>query len=205
MTRAMSRNRIAFSLTFLGLCAAVLIAFSTGKYPIDLATFGRLFLSLIGVEEMGPHLEGPALVLWTVRLPRIVMALMTGAALSVSGVIFQSLFRNPLVSPSILGVTSGANFGAALVLVTFTGSTSMLEASAFIWGLIAVGLAYQIGKRGDNSVTTMVLAGFIVSALFMAGLSYIKCKADPLGQLPEIVFWTMGSFNSVSWRDTTKG
>ena len=63
MTRAMSRNKIAFSLTFLGLCAAVLIAFSTGKYPIDPATFGRLFLSLIGVEQKGAPLEGPALVL----------------------------------------------------------------------------------------------------------------------------------------------
>ena len=201
----MSRNKIIFLLTFLALCAAVMIAFSTGKYPIDPATFGRLFLSLIGVEEKGASLEGPALVLWTVRLPRIVMAAMTGAALSVSGVIFQSLFKNPLVSPSILGVTSGANFGAALALLLFSGSATILEASAFIWGLVAVGLAYQIGKRGDNSITTMVLAGVIVSALFMAGLSYIKCKADPLGQLPAIVFWTMGSFNTVSWKDATQG
>ena len=102
-------------------------------------------------------------------------------------------------------MTSGANFGAALALLQFGGSATMLEVSAFVWGLIAVGLAYQLGKRGDNSVTTMVLAGVIVSALFMAGLSYIKCKADPLGQLPAIVFWTMGSFNSVSWKDATEG
>jgi len=192
-------------MTFLALCAAVLIALSTGKYPIDLATLSKLFLSLIGPEKTGTSLEGPALVLWSIRLPRILMSLVTGAALSVAGVVFQSLFKNPLVSPSILGVTSGANFGAALALLLFSGSATTLEASAFIWGLIAVALAYQIGKRGDNTVTTMVLAGVIVSALFMAGLSYIKCKADPLGQLPEIVFWTMGSFNTVSWKDAAQG
>ena len=205
MKRAMSRKKIIFLLTFLSLCFAVLIAVSTGRYPIDFATLGGLLFSSIGLGNTGMLLEGPALVVWTVRLPRILMAVLTGAALSVSGVVFQSLFRNPLVSPSILGVTSGANFGAALALLLFGGSATMLEASAFIWGLIAVGLAYQLGKRGDNSVTTMVLAGVIVSALFMAGLSYIKCKADPLGQLPAIVFWTMGSFNSVSWKNATEG
>ncbi len=205
MTSAKSQNRIIFSLTFLALLAAVLIALSTGKYPIDFATLARLLLAPIGLAKPVTGSSGPALVLWSVRLPRILMALMTGAALSVAGVVFQSLFKNPLVSPSILGVTWGANFGAALALLLFTGSAAMLEASAFIWGLVAVGVAYQIGRRGDNSVTTMVLAGVIVSALFMAGLSYIKCKADPIGQLPAIVFWTMGSFNTVSWKDATQG
>jgi iron complex transport system permease protein len=201
---AVRSGRISFLLAILALGVAVLVAVATGRYPIDLATIGRLTLSLFGPEGAGGNQGGPALVLWSVRLPRILMAVMTGAALSVAGVVFQGLFRNPLVSPAILGVTSGANFGAALALL-FGGSVMMLEASAFAWGLIAVGLACQIGRRGDNSVTTLVLAGVIVSALFMAGLSYIKCKADPLGQLPAIVFWTMGSFNSVTWGDVARG
>jgi iron complex transport system permease protein len=200
----MIRTKITFSLAFAALVSTILTAVAVGKYPIDLATLGRLVVDLFDVQRTG-NLDAPALVLWTVRLPRILMAMLTGAALSVSGVVFQSLFKNPLVSPSILGVTSGANFGAALALLWFGGSATMLQASAFIWGLIAVILACQIGKRGDNSLTTLVLAGVIVSALFMAGLSYIKCKADPLGQLPAIVFWTMGSFTSVTWQDALWG
>lgn len=205
MERIMNKNRRIIFLTFLVLGGSVLIAASTGRYPIDISTLGKLLCSAIGMEKAGKFLQQPSLVLWSVRLPRILMAVLTGAALSVSGALFQSLFKNPLVSPSILGVTSGANFGAALAMIFVGGSAAILEASAFIWGLVAVGVAYQIGKRGDNSITTMVLAGVIVSALFMAGVSFIKCKADPLGQLPAIVFWTMGSFNSVSWKDTTMG
>jgi len=150
-------------------------------------------------------LAGPSLVLWSVRLPRVLMAVLVGAALSASGAAFQGMFRNPLVSPGILGVTSGANFGAALGLLFMARSPLAIQVSAFAWGIVAVGMSYQLGKRGDRSVTSLVLAGVIVSALFMAGLSYIKCKADPLGQLPAIVFWTMGSFNSVSWTDVTGG
>lgn len=202
--KTVKKNKIIFLLTSIALCGTILLAVSTGKYPIDFPTVGRLFFSLIGLEGAESLPAQSALVLWSVRLPRILMSIMTGAALSVAGVAFQSLFKNPLVSPAILGVTSGANFGAALALL-FGASAMMLEASAFVCGLIAVSIACQIGKRGDNSVTTLVLAGVIVSALFVAGLSYIKCKADPYGQLPAIVFWTMGSFNSVSWGDASRG
>ena len=77
-----------------------------------MATFRQLIIDLFDAQKTGAGLNAPALVLWTVRLPRILMAILTGAALAVAGVVFQSLFKNPLVSPSILGVTSGANFGA---------------------------------------------------------------------------------------------
>jgi len=200
---AKSTYLYSFFLIILG-CTAFL-ALSTGKYPMDLSTLARLFLCAVGWEDKGADLSGPALVLWSVRLPRIAMALLVGAGLSVAGAVFQGLFKNPLVSPGILGVTSGANFGAALGLLFFPGSALVIQVSAFAWGLIAVGLTCQIGKRGDRSITTLVLSGVIVSAFFVAGLSYIKCKADPLGQLPAIVFWTMGSFNSISWADVTWG
>ena len=176
-------------------------ALCTGRYPIDLPDLGRLLTARIGQTALEPDLAESALVLWSVRMPRMLMAVITGAALSVAGAVFQGLFKNPLVSPGILGVTSGANFGAGLGLLFFTGSAMLVQASAFLWGLIAVGITCQIGKRGDRSATTLVLAGVIVSSLFVAGLSYLKCKADPYAQLPAIVFWTMGSFNSVSWGD----
>ena len=177
----------------------VCIALAAGKFPLDLSMLARLFLSSAGLAEQAPDLAAPGLVLWSVRLPRILMSVLVGAALSVSGAVFQSLFKNPLVSPGILGVTSGANFGAALGLLYFAGSAAAIQLSAFIWGLVAVCITCMIGRRGQGSITTLVLAGVIVSSLFVAGLSYIKCKADPLGQLPAIVFWTMGSFNSISW------
>ncbi len=205
MNNIISKHTLLFSLAVFMLGGTTLIALSIGRYPIDFPTLGKICLSLIGGGKTGTELVQPSMVLCSVRLPRILMTVMTGAALSVAGVIFQGLFKNPLVSPAILGVTSGANFGAALAMLFWGGSVMVLEASAFIWGLIAVGITYQIGKRGDHSVTTLVLAGVIVSSLFVAGLSYIKCKADPFGQLPAIVFWTMGSFNDISWKDAFMG
>lgn len=201
----MTTHRILYLFCLLFLACTAILALSTGKYPMTPATLMRLCVSAVEGKAPGSGLAGPALVLWSVRLPRILMAALVGAGLSVSGAIFQGLFKNPLVSPGILGVSSGANFGAALGLLFFAGPAWTIQMSAFAWGIIAVGLTCQIGKRGDRSITTLVLAGIIVSALFMAGLSYIKCKADPLGQLPAIVFWTMGSFNSVSWTDVAWG
>ena len=195
-------SRPVFLLTGLVLAAAVFLALVSGKYPIGITTLPALLFHWPGADGLPGILTQPAMVLWSVRLPRILFAVVVGAALAVAGVILQAVFRNPLVSPSIVGVTSGANFGAALAML-IGGSAMLLQVSAFVWGLLAVGIAYRIGKRGDNDVTTLILAGFIVSALFKAGLSYLKCKADPLGQLPAIVFWTMGSFNGISWANLT--
>lgn len=178
----------------------LVLAVSTGKYPIDMTTLGRLIASRLGFADMDAILARPALVLWSVRLPRILMAVFTGAALSVSGVMLQGVFKNPLVSPTIMGVTAGAGFGAAMALL-MGASVLMVEASAFVWSLLAVWAAYQIGKRGADSVVIMILAGVIITAVARSGISYIKCKADPMGQLQSIVYWTMGSFNGVSWDD----
>lgn len=195
-----SRNRAAFLIASIAMAASLFLAVSTGKYPIDMETLTRLIASRFGWSGNDFPLTQPALVLWSVRLPRVLMAVMTGAALSAAGVLLQGIFKNPLVSPTIMGVTSGASFGAALALLV-GASAIVVEASAFVWGLLAVFIAYQIGKRGANSITTLILAGVIVTAVFRSGLSFIKCKADPLGQLPAIVFWTMGSFNGIAMSD----
>ncbi len=195
-----SRNRGAFLLVSFAMVASFFLAVSTGKYPIDIKTLIHLIASRFGLGGGDLLLPQAALVLWSVRLPRILMAVMTGAALSMAGVLLQGIFKNPLVSPTIMGVTSGASFGAGLALL-LGASAIVVEASAFIGGLVAVFIAYQIGKRGANSVTTLILAGVIVTAVSRSGLSYIKCKADPLGQLPAIVYWTMGSFNGITLDD----
>jgi iron complex transport system permease protein len=200
----MKDHKFTLILATLSLLGGAAIALTLGRYRIDLQTLLQVILSSLSGHEPAQSLARPSLVLLSVRLPRVLMAVMVGAALSVSGAVFQGLFRNPLVSPGILGVTSGASFGAALAILTWGSSTWTVESSAFLWGLIAVGLAYQIGRRGGNSVTSLVLAGVIVSAVFTAGVSFLKYKADPYQQLPAIVFWTMGSLNSIVWANTLR-
>ncbi|HNQ63149.1 MAG TPA: iron ABC transporter permease [Syntrophorhabdaceae bacterium] len=188
-------------LVFMGVVAAAL---TMGRYAISPGTLFEIISSVLTGKSIDEPLTTPFMVLFSVRLPRVIIAAMVGAALSVSGAVFQGLFRNPLVSPGILGVGSGASFGATLAIF-FAGNTAWaIGPSAFLWGLIAVFLAYHIGRRGGNSVTSLVLAGVIISALFTAAVSFLKYKADPYNQLPAIVFWTMGSFNSAVWADTVR-
>ena len=195
----MRHHKIAIVLAVLILFGVVIVALMLGRYRIDLSILSQVILSALKGDDGTGSLATPTMVLFSVRLPRVIVAVMVGAALSVSGAVFQGLFRNPLVSPSILGVTSGASFGATLAILFAGSSAWAVGSSAFVWGLIAVFLSYQIGRRGGNSVTSLVLAGVIISALFTAGVSFLKYKADPYQQLPAIVFWTMGSFNSVVW------
>jgi iron complex transport system permease protein len=183
---------------------ASVLAITFGRYRIDLSTLGQIVASSLSTGETRQNLVTPALVLWSVRLPRVIMAVMVGAALSVAGAVFQGLFRNPLVSPGILGVTHGSAFGAALAILLAGHSAVAIESSAFFWGLGAAILAYQLARSSGNTATSLVLSGVIISALFMAAVSFVKYKADPYQQLPAIVFWTMGSLNSVVWRDTVR-
>jgi iron complex transport system permease protein len=200
----MKDHRFTMIFSILLLLVIVIVGLTLGRYQIDLRTLGQVLLSSISGKSPAPSLATPSLVLWSVRLPRIIMAVIVGAALSVSGAVFQGLFRNPLVSPSILGVSSGASFGATLAILMAGSSAWTIESSAFLWGLMAVALAYQIGRRSGNSITSLVLAGVIVSALFTAGVSFLKYKADPYEHLPAIVFWTMGSFNNIMWANTMR-
>lgn len=184
------------------LLACFLGSLMVGRYPLTSGSICELvWLKLLHLE-VPSHFTSDAVVFWLVRLPRAVMALIVGAVLAVSGTVFQGLFRNPLVSPDILGVSAGAGFGAGLAILLFGDSVLAIQGLAFLSGLLAVTLAYQIGKhcRGD-AVTVLVLAGVIVSALFTAGLSFLKYVADPFEKLPAIVFWTMGGFSNIVWED----
>ncbi len=197
----MREHTFALGATAVLLVAVAVLALVMGRYEIELPTLGQIVAAAITGQETHADLATPRLVLWSVRLPRVLMAIMVGAALSVAGAVFQGLFRNPLVSPGILGVTSGSAFGATLAIVLAGNSSMVVEVSAFLWGLGAVFFAYQLGRHGGNSATSLVLSGVIVSALFTAAVSFLKYKADPYQQLPAIVFWTMGSLNSVVWAD----
>lgn len=136
-----------------------------------------------------------------VRIPRLLAGLLIGAGLSISGASFQGLFRNPLVSPHILGVSAGAGFGAALGILFF-GKIYMVQLLSFLFGLIAVFLTYALSRTYRSTpVLMLVLAGIIIGALFTAGTSLLKYIADPVNQMPSVVFWLMGSLNNASNRD----
>jgi iron complex transport system permease protein len=140
-------------------------------------------------------------VVFRIRLPRVIAAMLVGGGLSLAGASFQGLFRNPLVSPDILGVAAGAGFGAALGILV-SGNPWVIQVSAFAFGIVAVAVTYGIGRVYHNSSTLiLVLAGIIVGSLFSALLSLAKYVADPYDTLPAIVFWLMGSLSSVSNTD----
>lgn len=137
-------------------------------------------------------------VIWTIRVPRILAVIFIGGGLAVSGASYQCLFRNPLVSESILGVSSGASFGASISILLTLGS-GFTTLFAFCGGALAVTLTYLSSKllRG-NQTLLLVLAGSVVSSIFSAGLSIIKYIAPTETALPEITFWLMGSFAKIS-------
>lgn len=132
-------------------------------------------------------------VIWQIRFPRALLAMLVGAGLSISGASFQGMFRNPLVSPDLLGVSAGAGFGACLGIL-LDGSQAMIQVFAFCFGLLAVVLTYLISRVYKSTpVLMLVLAGVAISALFSALISVTKYMADPYSKLPEITFWLMGS------------
>lgn len=199
----MKRNG-AILVALLVLLLSVAISMAVGRYPLRVSTALKMtWLILTGHrQDAAANMGNDYIVFWSIRLPRVIMSCAVGAALSIAGTVFQGMFRNPLVSPDILGVSSGAGFGAGLAIILFGRSQLAIQTSAFLFGLLAVGMAYLMSLSSRNSsVTTLVLSGIIVSAIFSAGLSFLKYVADPYEQLPAIVFWSMGGFSNVMWED----
>lgn len=158
-----------------------------------------LFSPLIPVEHTWSSAEET--IIFQVRLPRIIAAVLVGASLSMAGAAYQGLFKNPLVSPDILGVSSGAGFGAACAIL-LSLSTWLIQASAFIGGITAVITTYLLSRLYKSGQTLiLVLSGVIVSSFFGALLSITKYVADPYEKLPTIVFWLMGSLSSARYID----
>jgi iron complex transport system permease protein len=195
------RSKILSSLLLVLPFAMIVISLATGAYPIRLTELIRLLAEKI-TGNNAPVDQVASAVLFNVRLPRTLLACIVGASLSVSGAVLQSTFRNPLVSPYLLGISTGASFGACLIFVTFAYS-SMLSAqiSAFVFGLTSVLLAYTIGKAfRDKSGTILLLAGIVISGFFSALVAMMQLLADER-DLHKIVFWLMGSFSAARWVD----
>ncbi|MGB3393475.1 MAG: iron ABC transporter permease [Stenotrophomonas sp.] len=179
---------------------AVVVSLGLGSYPLSpWAVLETLWSLLTGASSSQPPMATH--VLLSVRLPRVLAALLVGASLAAAGAACQTLFRNPLASPGILGVSSGAGFGAALALLSGGGALA-LQGTAFAGGVLAVTAALFIaGHLGRYSTLVLVLAGLVVSALFQALTSALKYLADPFDTLPAIVFWLLGSLARVTLPD----
>ena len=162
-----------------------------GRYPVTiLMSPGRL-----ASDEMARRL------VFNLRLPRLIAAVMLGMSLSAAGMVFQMLFGNPLVEPGFLGVSQGAAFGASLAIVALGGSALATQGLAALFAFLGLGLSYFLARRArfGGWVLRLVLAGIAVSAIFSAGVGVLKYVADPLRQLPEITFWLLGGLSSVTW------
>ncbi len=189
------KNKYTPIVILIGFIVIIASSLFIGRYPLSLPkVLGVLFNTKLKVAE------NDRTVLLLIRLPRIIAVLLVGGGLAVSGVALQGLFKNPLVSPYVLGVSSGSGFGAALAIL-LSLSPIMVQTFAFTFGLLAVFLAILIGSRNETSSLSLVLSGIIVGALFSALISLVKYVADPFDKLPAIVFWLMGSFSSVSYRE----
>jgi iron complex transport system permease protein len=183
------------------LIAALLLAFTVGRYPAGL---GDLFHVIAAKLTGQPSGVPPAAidVLLQIRGPRVLAAVLVGAALAIAGAAFQGLFRNPLVSPDLLGASSGAALGAVLGIF-FSLGVFAIEACAFAGGLVAVGAVYLIGSamRARDPILLLVLTGVVIGALLGAGVGLVKYVADPYNQLPAMTFWLLGSLASTTASD----
>ena len=182
------------TLIALGLLAAgVALAFSVGRFAVAPHELARALWSLLSGRPSGLDAAVETVVVH-VRGPRVLAALAVGAALSVAGTAFQGLFRNPLVSPDILGASAGAALGAVLGIYASLGVFG-IQAAAFAGGLLAVSLVYAIGSavRGADPVLSLLLTGIVVGGLLGAGIGLVKYLADPYNQLPAMTFWLLGS------------
>ena len=173
------------------------VSFMLGRYPVAPLDVVKTILSPIFPQlAVSPEINS---IVFTIRLPRIIAALLVGAALSVAGASFQGIFKNPLVSPDLLGVSMGAGFGAAIAILANAGN-ALIQLSAFIFGIISVSITYGISKAYKaGGILLLVLSGTAVSAFFNALISGAKFMADPYDKLPQITYWLMGSLSAVNF------
>lgn len=184
---------VIFTVVFFG-------SFMLGRYPVSPPELMKIILSgIIDIPQSWP--DAAENVIFQIRLPRVLAAAIIGAALSIAGVAYQGMFQNPMVSPDILGASSGAGFGAALAILLGAGYMG-ISVAAFLFGLAAVMLAYGISRVSRiNATLAMILAGMMIGSLFTSCTSFVKLVADTEQTLPAITYWLMGSLVSIKPQD----
>lgn len=180
--------------------ALFLVSLVIGRYHVQFTNCVKILLStFLPIKHTWSDTD--AVVILQVRFPRAVMAMGIGAVLSISGASFQGIFRNPLVSPDILGVSAAAGFGAALGIL-ISADPAMIRVLALLFGIIGVVITYFLSRAYKSTpIVMLVLSGIVVSTFFAALVSGTKLIADPYSKLPAITFWLMGGLNSIGLKD----
>ena len=192
-----TRTRLVFPLLLIGLLAVIGISLSVGRFEVPLAQMLRILgAQLLPLDPTWS--SGMENVILNVRLPRVIAGLLVGAALAASGATYQGIFKNPLVSPDLLGVSAGACAGAAIAIVMHAGNLGT-QLLALAFGLGAVFLTTRIPRLFHNpSALMLILAGVVVGGFMNSIFGVMKYVADPDQELASIVYWTMGSFANIS-------
>lgn len=195
-----ARRHVVFTMVLLvvAMVAAFLVSLTLGRYDMSAIDV----LHILAFQYDGYDATQVNVVLG-MRLPRVLAALVIGAALAGAGCAFQGIFKNPMVSPDLLGASGGAGFGAALAILLGFGTVGV-QTGAFAMGLVAVIITYSLStvlSKSNNSILIMVLSGLVVANLFQALISAVKFVADPNSVLPEITFWLMGGLSTVKTTD----
>ena len=196
---AVSRGRLSllrrrpFLLLSLALLAVLVLSLFVGRYPAPYWTSP----AMLWHDELARQL------LLNLRLPRVLTACLLGMTLAATGTVLQMIFRNPLVEPGLLGVSQGAAFGTALSIVALNASAPLMQAVATFFACLGLALSYLFARRMRYGgwILRLILSGIAVSALFASGVGLLKYLADPLTQLPDLIFWTLGGLWGVTWAD----
>lgn len=188
------RTRRLFLLIAVAVIIAAALSLSVGKYAIALTEIPAMFQKNTQVPELTRR------VFFTLRLPRTIMTILSGAALGVAGAVYQQIFKNPLASPDIIGVAGGANLGAAIAIVSGTTAGMLPIAFGAFWGGLAAVLfvMFLIRATGSRQTATYVLAGIVINAVTRSLIMILKYFADPTNELAAMEYWEMGTFGNVT-------
>ncbi len=191
---------IKWIIMLLILALTFFVSLFLGRYIIEpKIVVSVLYNKILGISNEA--LKQEASIVLGIRFPRIMLTMIIGGGLAISGATFQGLFRNPLVSPDVLGVSNGAGFGVALGIL-LTGMSPTASLFSFAFGVLSVFFAYFLAKSREHvSTISLVLSGMVVSSIFSSLISLIKFVADPDDKLPSITYWLMGSFSKASYSD----
>lgn len=176
----------------------LLVSLCVGRFSVDAPRALDILLGAVSAPGAPVEAMDERIVL-LVRAPRVLLAALSGAALAVTGVALQGIFRNPLVSPEVLGISQGAAFGGALAIIMGIWGFGLL-AMVFAFGLLALVLVGTLARiDGRTEIITVILSGMVIGSLFSAFVSLLQFVADPNSSLPAIVYWLMGSFATATW------
>ncbi|GMQ59834.1 iron ABC transporter permease [Vallitalea sediminicola] len=194
-----SYKNVVFIVVILLIIVSV-ISLLIGRYDISVMDIIKIFSAKINHSSLPDNLEISSYIICDIRIPRIILAGIVGACIAVAGTCMQGLLQNPLVSPDVLGVSSGAGFGAALGIILTANNLITIHILSFVFGIASISFVFLFSKiRKDHSVLSIILSGIIVSSVFMSLISITKYLADTEEKLPAITFWLMGSFSNASF------